>query len=149
LTYKTGLIKLNTGIEKSMKKLILILALLFVASNVFALPGDPPFNCDLNAKLFLNSPDFPVFYSEVRRMIREQERKMLEAKIAPYMEIDPQTGEEIYRRRYQPQVDAALREVEEGERRAIEKAEKYVENFCPNSSTIGLVIRKKYLDLIF
>jgi hypothetical protein len=132
-----------------MKKLILILALLFTATTAFALPGDPPFDCDPDAKLYLKSPDFPVFYSEVLKKIIEQRNKMLKAKISPYLETDPKTGKEFYRFRYQPQVDVAIREVDEWERRAKEKAEKYIENFCPNNSKVGLVIRQKYLDLIW
>jgi hypothetical protein len=133
---------------KSMKKLIMILALLFAATTAFALPGDPPLSCDPEAKLYLKSPDFPFPISYVHKVIREQAIKMLDAKLTPYLENDPQTGEKFYRKMYQPQADAALREVEEWRRRAKDKAEKYVENDpCPDG--LGLIIRQKYLDLIW
>jgi hypothetical protein len=81
-------------------------------------------------------------------MISDQKGKMIKAKIAPYVEIDPETGKESYRRRYQPQIDAIVREADEWERRAKDKVEKYLEvDPCPDS--LGLVIRAKYLDLIW
>jgi len=49
---------------------------------------------------------------------------MLEAKLAPYTEIDPETGRKFYRKMYQPQADAALRELEEWERRMKEKVKR-------------------------
>lgn len=131
-----------------MKKLIMISVLLFVATTAFALPGDPPLSCDPEAKLYLKSPDFPWPVSLVYKTIDEQAVKMLEAKIAPYTEINPHSGEKFYRRMYQPQLDAALREVEEWKRRVKEKAEKYIENDpCPNG--VGLFIRNKYIALIW
>jgi len=73
---------------------------------------------------------------------------MFKARIAPYIEISPETGKEIYRRRYQPQIDAIGRDVEQWERRAKDKVEKYLEvDPCPDG--LGLVIRTKYLDLVW
>ena len=123
--------------------------LLFVAATASALPGDPPLyggDCDPEKRISTDDPDLPVTIAVVYKMIEEEALKMLKVKIAPYIEIDPETGKEFYRGMYQPQVDAATREVEEWQRRAKDKAEKYVE---VNPCSKKLVIRMKYLDLIF
>lgn len=136
--------------ETSMRNIIMILPLLFVATIVFALPGHPPShggNCGPKTKLYRDSPDFPVPISIVFYMIREQKTKMFNAKIAPYIEIEPETGRELWRREYRPQIDAAFGEVEEWERRTKDKAEKYIE--VDPCADMGLIIRAKYLDLIW
>lgn len=134
-----------------MKNIIMTLPFLFVASIVFAFPEDPPLwggSCDPEKSISINSPDFPYPISLVNKNIREQAIKMFKAKSAPYIEVDPKTGKESYRRKYQPQIDAASREVEEWERRTKDKVEKYVEvDPCPDG--LGLIIRAKYLDLIW
>jgi len=129
----------------------MILMLLFVATTAFALPGDPPLyggSCDPKKFIPLESPDFPWTIPIVHKMIHEQATKMFKAKIAPYIEISPETGQEVYQRRYQSQMEAAKREAEEWERRVKDKVEKYMEvDPCPNG--LGLIIRAKYLDLIW
>jgi hypothetical protein len=87
--------------------------LLFLATTAFALPGDPPLwggDCSDEAKFHADDPDLPVAVSVVNQLIRNQSLKMYEAKAAPYLEVDPQTGNKVYKRRYQPQIDAISRE---------------------------------------
>jgi hypothetical protein len=137
-----------------MKKSVVLLVLLasvLLCDSAFALPGDPPLwggSCDKEKFHPFESPDFPVPVSLVHKMIREERIKLLRTKLAPYIEINSQTGKEAYRFKYQPQIDAALREVDEWERRVKDKAEKYMEvDPCPDG--MGLVIRSKYADLIW
>jgi hypothetical protein len=140
------------GKEKSMKILSMIFPLLFVATTAFALPGDPPLwggSCDPEKVINIKNPDFAVPVELVHKWIEERGIRMFKAKIDPFLEIDPKTGEKtIYRERHQPQVDAATREVEEWQRWAKDKAERYMEvDPCPDG--MGLVIRNKYVDLIW
>ena len=110
--------------------------------------GDPPFSCNKEGIIALDDPDFPIPVRVVHEKIREETIRRLKAKIAPYTEIDPETGKEVYRRMHQPQINEALREVEEWERRVKDRAEKYIEVYtCPGVT--GLVIRAKYIDLIW
>jgi len=127
------------------------LVLLVACTNALALQGDPPLwggSCSPETLIDVDSPDFPLTVSVARKMIRNHALKMFKARIAPYIEISPETGKEIYRRRYQPQIDAIGRDVEQWERRAKDKVEKYLEvDPCPDG--LGLVIRTKYLDLVW
>jgi hypothetical protein len=96
--------------------------LLFVATSAFSLPGDPPLwggDCDDEKQFHVDDPDLPVAVSAVNTIIRNQALKMYEAKAAPYLEVDPKTGEKVYRKRYQPQIDAISREVMEWERSGV------------------------------
>jgi hypothetical protein len=121
-----------------------------MATTAFALPGDPPIwggNCDPEAEFNVNDPDFPVPIPLVHKMINDEGKRLFKAKIDPYLEVDPKTGEKsIYRGRHQPQVDVAGREVEEWKRRVKDRSEKYIEVDPCNK---GLVIRAKYVDLIW
>ena len=82
----------------------------------------------------IDNPDFPVRYPFIVQIINEKALKMFEAKVAPYIETDPETGKKTYRRIYQPQVDAASREAEEWKTRVKDKAEKYIENETKSNS---------------
>ena len=121
----------------------------FAATTAFALPGDPPLwggKCGENAEMRLSDPDLPIPIAVVHKSISDEKSRLLRAKVSPYVEIDPKTGEEIVRAMHLPQVESALREVEEWERRTKDRAEKYIEVDPCNK---GLIIRAKYVDLIW
>ena len=134
-----------------MKKIILIVILIVIAGDAAALQGDPPLfggSCDPNAKINIKDPNLPLTVSYVYKIIKERSNEMIRSKMAPYIEVNPETGKEVYRKKYQPEIDAIIRDVNQWERRAKDKVEKYLENDpCPNG--MGLVIRAKYVDLIW
>jgi len=131
-------------------QLFIPVILLLMATTTFALPGDPPLwggNCDPEKQFSVDDPDLPVPISLVHKMIRDEKIRIFKAKIDPYLEVNPKTGEKtVYRGRHKPQVDAAGREAEEWERRVKDRSEKYIEVEPCNK---GLVIRSKYIELIW
>lgn len=136
---------------KKMRGMVVISILLVACTNAFALQGDPPLwggNCNPDSWISVDSPDFPLTVAVAHKMIRNHAYKMFKTRIAPYIEIDPKTGKEAVRAKYMPQVEVVRAEAEQWERRAKDKVEKYLENDpCPNG--LGLVIRRKYLDLVW
>lgn len=134
-----------------MRLVLFFLLSITICGNVFALQGDPPLwqgNCSPDYEMRIDSPDLPIPVSVARKMIKDRAWEMFKARISPYTKINPETGKEVYRARYQPQIDAIHKEVDQWQTRAKDKLEKYLEvDPCPNS--MGLVIRQKYLDLVW